>query len=298
MTDQGDTVPIDAALVGRLVAAQFPQWSACPVTPVDDGGWDNRAFRLGSELVARLPSGVGYAPQVPKEQRWLPILAPSLPLPVPEPLGHGAPGEGYPFSWSVYRWIPGEVADRETIGDLAVFAADLAMFLRALQRVHAADGPLFGAHSAHRGGPPAFYDDDLRRALDALGSRVPAGACLGIWEDALAQPYVEDPVWFHGDIAVGNLLVRDGILAAVIDFGCAGVGDPACDLAIAWTLLDRDARAVFRETLKPDAGMWNRGRGWALWKALITLADDAPGTRRFRTAERALVELLAEVAPG
>jgi aminoglycoside phosphotransferase (APT) family kinase protein len=291
-------VAIDAALVGRLIADQFPQWSALPVDFIVDGGWDNRAFRLGEELVVRLPSGAGYAPQVEKEQRWLPVLADRVPLPIPEPVGQGAPGGGYPFPWSVYRWIPGQVADRDTIDDLAAFADDLAGFLRALQHVPAEQGPPPGQHSAHRGGPLEFYDDDFRRALRALGSRVPTELCLLLWHEALEEPRLGDPVWFHGDVAIGNLLVRGGRLAAVIDFGCSGVGDPACDLAVAWSLFDPASRTVFRTALRPDDATWARGRGWALWKALITVADEPPEGRRSRLARRALDELLRNGAVG
>ncbi len=186
------------------------------------------------------------------------------------------------------------MADRATIGDLRVFAEDLAAFLRALQCASAENGPPAGRHSWHRGGPLEFYDADFRRALEVLGSAAPADACLRLWEDALARPHHGDPVWFHGDVAIGNLLVRDGRLAAVIDFGCAGVGDPACDFAIAWTLLRADSRKVFREALRADDGGWARARGWALWKALITVAAEPPESRRVRIARRALGELLPE----
>ena len=265
-------VEIDAALVGRLVAAQFPQWADLPIRPVANGGWDNRTFRLGEGMAARLPSAARYAAQVEKEQRWLPRLAPRLPLPIPAPLAMGAPAEGYPWPWSVYRWLSGETAVVAPISDLRQFAIDLAEFLLALQRTEAAEGPPAGSHSFWRGGPLETYDAETRQAIAALGERIDATAVTEVWEAALAAAWRGPPVWVHGDMAAGNLLVEGGRLSAVIDFGCSAVGDPACDLAIAWTFFEGESRAAFRAALALDAGAWARGRGWTLWKALIVFA--------------------------
>jgi aminoglycoside phosphotransferase (APT) family kinase protein len=263
-------VELDANLVRRLVAAQFPRWSALPVEPVRPGGHDHRTFRLGDELSVRLPSADRYALQVAKEQRWLPELAPRLPLAVPEPVARGAPGEGYPYEWSVYRWLEGEPASTATIRDPVAFAGELAGFLRALAAAPTDGGPAPGPHNFHRGGPVRFYEDEALAALDALGDRVDRDGALRVWERAVASAFEGPPVWFHGDVAAGNLLLREGRLAAVIDFGTSGVGDPACDVVIAWTLLRGEARQGFREALGADGGVWARGAGWALWKALIT----------------------------
>ncbi|WP_328347519.1 aminoglycoside phosphotransferase family protein [Micromonospora sp. NBC_00421] len=287
---------IDEALVRRLVATQFPDWAALPVRRVSAGGWDNRTFHLGDTMTVRLPSAAGYAAQVAKEQRWLPYLAPRLPLPVPVPLGRGRPAEGYPFEWSVYGWIAGEQATAARIGDLTTFATDLAGFLAALSRVDPAAGPAAGPHSFWRGGPLRTYDGETRGAITRLAHRVPAGPVTRIWSAALASTWAGPPVWFHGDVAYGNLLVRDGRLAAVIDFGTSGVGDPACDLTIAWTLLDASARTAFRTALDVDAGTWRRARGWALWKALITL--DHPNPARVVEATHTLDALLTEPDSG
>jgi aminoglycoside phosphotransferase (APT) family kinase protein len=266
---------INADLVRRLIDSQFPRWSHLPVRPVDHGGVDNRTFRLGDELSVRLPSAAAYRFAVDKEQRWLPVLAPHLPLPVPEPVGHGEPAEGYPYPWSVYTWLPGSPAsprlDDGTVNDPTAFATAVAGFLVALRGCDATDGPGPGPHNFHRGGPVSFYAPDVERALAALDDEVPVAAARRVWDDALATSWDRDPVWFHGDIARGNLLVRDGALAAVIDFGTSGVGDPACDLALAWTMLAGKSRAAFRTTLGLDADTWARGRGWALWKALLVL---------------------------
>ncbi|MEU3222064.1 aminoglycoside phosphotransferase family protein [Streptomyces sp. NPDC006976] len=281
---------IDAALVKRLLAAQFPQWSRLPVVPVEIDGWDNRTYRVGDAMTARLPTAAGYVPAVEKEHHWLPRLAPSLPVPVPPVLALGAPGEGYPFPWSVRRWLPGETAARGRIDDLPRFAAGVAEFVRALQRCDAAGGPAAGEHSWYRGASPAYYDEETRRCLAALEGVVDTERARAVWEAALAAEWRGAPVWFHGDIASGNLLVDGGELSAVIDFGTSGVGDPACDLVIAWGMFEGASREAFREAVGQDAGTWARARGWALWKALLNLTGDA-GADPVRAAnERRVVD--------
>lgn len=265
-------VEVDAGLVRRLVAAQFPQWAGLPVTPVVPGGWDNRTFRLGEQMSARLPSAAGYVAQVVKEHRWLPRLAPHLPLAIPTPLAMGEPAQGYPWSWSVYRWLEGETAAAARTVDRRQLATALAEFLLALQRVDAAGGPPLGPHNFFRGGPLTVYDRETRQAIEARRGRIDAAAVVAVWEAALAATWHGPPVWLHGDVSAGNLLLVDGRLRAVIDFGCVGVGDPACDLTIAWTLLDGESRDAFRAGLALDDATWARGRGWSLWKALIVLA--------------------------
>ena len=266
---------IDAELTRRLVARQFPEWADRPVTEVSRQGWDNRTFRLGSDLTVRLPSGEWYALQVEKEHRWLPVLAPRLPLPIPAPVARGVPDLGYPYPWSVYRWIEGTPAADATIVDETAFAVAVAEFLLALQAADPTGGPGPGPHNFFRGGPLTIYADETAAALTALGDAVPTDHARAVWDDAVAAAWTGDPQWLHGDIAVGNLLVRDGRLAAVIDFGTAGVGDPACDVVIAWTRFAGPSRTAFRRTLGVDDAMWARARGWALWKALITLQDPA-----------------------
>ena len=280
-------VRIDAALVRRLIAAQFPPWADLPVRPVEAGGWDNRTFRLGPRMTARLPSAEPYALQVEKEHRWLPKLAPLLPLPIPVPLAKGAPAGGYPWQWSVYRWLEGESASVGGIADLRRFATDLAEFLNALRRSDPTGGPPPGRHNFFRGGPLTVYDAETRQAIAALEGRVDTGAASAVWQAALGAKWDGSPVWFHGDVAAGNLLIEDGRLGAVIDLGTSGVGDPACDLAIAWTLFGGESRDAFRAAMGLDDATWVRSRGWTLWKALITLAEhidtdpsQAAGARR------------------
>ncbi|UED83537.1 aminoglycoside phosphotransferase family protein [Streptomyces profundus] len=271
--------PADEDVVRRLVATQFPRWDGLPIRRVANEGWDNRTFHLGDAMSVRLPSAAPYALAVEKEHRWLPVFAPRLPVPVPVPLAKGAPGEGYPHVWSVYRWLDGEPARAETIADLTSFAVDLAAFLCALRGIDASAGPPPGQHNWFRGGPLHTYDGETRRAIDTLAGRVDTEVLRGIWAAALRAEWDGRPTWFHGDVAADNLLVRNGALAGVIDFGTCGVGDPACDLSIAWTLLPAESRAAFRRRLDVDAGSWARGRGWALWKALVTWAGSATAGR-------------------
>lgn len=263
---------ITAELVSRLVAEQFPQWAGLPVRPVDAGGWDNATFRLGERMSVRLPSSQAYAEQVDKEHRWLPVLGPQLPLPVPQPLAKGKPGCGFPRPWSVYRWIDGQPAETGTAANLPQFAADLAGFLAALYDVDPAGGPLPGTHNFFRGASPACYDAETRAALAALHGHIDTGRAAEVWEAALAARWDGPPVWFHGDAQPGNLLLdSSGQLSAVIDFGTSGIGDPACDTTIAWTFLSGESQHVFKQQLPVDEATWTRGRGWAIWKAMIVL---------------------------
>jgi aminoglycoside phosphotransferase (APT) family kinase protein len=290
-------VVIDVSVARRLVDSQFPQWADLPIAAVEFDGWDNRTFRLGSELTVRLPSGDWYAQQVEKEQRWLPRLAPRLPLPIPVPVAQGTPDAGFPYPWSVYRWLDGELASNARIGDLTGFATTLAGFLNVLGRVDATGGPEPGQHNFFRGGPLATYEGEALEAIDALGNEVPVEAVKRAWDDAMASSWDREPVWLHGDVASGNLLVREGRLAAVLDFGTSGIGDPACDTVIAWTFLSGSSRDRFRAELDVDADTWSRGRGWGLWKALITLVGylerDAPEAA---VARRDIDRILADHA--
>lgn len=264
---------IDSALVSRLIATQFPWWRDLAVTPVDVDGWDNRTYRLGEGMTVRLPTAAGYVPAVAKETTWLPRLAPRLPVEVPRVLAQGAPGEGYPFPWSVRAWVAGTTAERARPRDMTRFAQDVAEFILALQRCDATDGPPAGVDTFHRGASPRHYDDQTRECLAALAHDVDTTLAAAVWDAALAAPWHSEPAWFHGDIAAGNLLLRDGELAAVIDFGTSGVGDPACDLVIAWTMLRGESRDAFRRAVGQDEGTWARARGWALWKALLIATE-------------------------
>ncbi len=267
-----DEVSTDASLVRRLLAAQFPKWAGLRVEPVASAGTDNALYRLGGGMVVRMPRIHWAVGQVDKEHEWLPKLAPHLPLAVPIPLARGEPGEGYPWRWSIYRWLDGEDAAFESLADPGRAARKLARFVAALRRVDAAGGPAPGRHNSGRGVPLATRDEPVRAALAALRGALDTEAAARAWEAALRAPeWRGPPAWIHGDLRPGNLLAQRGRLTAVIDFGCLGVGDPACDLMVAWNFLTAETRAEFRASLAADDASWARGRGWALSTGLIAL---------------------------
>lgn len=271
---------ITAEVVACLIGDQFPQWADLDIRPVELDGWDNTTFRLGDTMSVRLPSHKMYVPQIDKEHRWLPVLAPHLPLPVPHPIAKGAPGCGFPAAWSIYGWLSGRPAAIVGISDLARFAGDLGHFLADLHRVDTAGGPVAGPHSFNRGGPVSAWDEQTRASIDELADEIDAVGAAEVWDAALSTTWSGTGVWVHGDVSGSNLLVADDRLCGVIDFGCSAVGDPACDLTPAWTTFEGTSREIFRAALPFDPGTWERARGWALWKALITIPGrplDDPG---------------------
>ncbi|MFF3670944.1 aminoglycoside phosphotransferase family protein [Microtetraspora malaysiensis] len=287
-------IDITADLVHALISEQFPEWDGLPIAPVARQGWDNRTFRLGDRLSVRLPSAEGYVAGIGKEDRCLPILAEHLPLPVPTPVATGRPAAGYPFPWSVRRWIPGDVLESVANVDRIGVARDLGGFLTALRGIPTKQGPACGRHSCFRGCHPSVYSDDVEYALDKLGHLVDVAACRAVWASALTSAWPFPPTWFHGDLAVGNLITADGKLSAVIDFGTCGVGDPACDLVMAWTYFVGDERKVFREAVGLPDDTWRRARGWALWKALITMPNSDPEGIQSRILTHVLADPVIE----
>lgn len=262
-----DQVDISATLVRTLIAEQFPQWAELPVEPVESAGTVNAIFRLGTEFGVRLPLTPGGVADVSLELRWLPVLAPHLPLPVPLPVGAGRPGPGYAWPWSVYRWLEG-ANPTVPLADPTAFAMDLAGFLEALHGISTAGAPRSG-----RGVTLASRDGAVRRAIGLLSGVIDTSAAARVWDVVLRAPEWSGPgCWVHADLSPGNLLMVDSRLAAVIDFGVMGVGEPAVDLVTAWSLFDSGAREVFRGTVKVDDATWERGRGWALSIALLELS--------------------------
>jgi len=282
---------VTISLVRELIARQFPHLSTRSVVKVEPGGWDNATFRLGSDMSCRLPRGAEYAGQVEKEHRWLPLLAPGLPQPIPLPIALGAPGIGYPYHWSVNRWLEGEPVSHVPVPDHELLAFDLAKFLNALYRIDTAGGPAPGTHNFHRGGRLSVYDAETRDAIRSLGDDIDTRAALSVWEEALEAKRRGPAVWLHGDVSPGNLLVdRNGRLSGVIDFGCCGVGDPACDFVIAWTFFRGQSRRAFSEGLAFDEPTWKRARGWALWKALIVASGLTETNAMDATDARTLID--------
>jgi aminoglycoside phosphotransferase (APT) family kinase protein len=289
-----DELDIDEALVRRMVAAQFPQWADLPVELVDSAGTSNAMYRLGADLVVRIPRIPGAAEDIGKEHAWLPRLAPGLPVAVPAPVGLGGPVEGCPWPWSVLRWLDGSNPEAGHSPQPGLLARDLASFTTALHRADPTGGP-----ASYRSESLSDRDGAIRRALAALADIIPVEAATSAWEAALRAPaHSGPPVWIHADLQPGNLLVDGpGRLSAVIDFGCAGLGDPAVDLLPAWYVLPPAARDAFRAAVGADDAAWARGTGWALSVALRELdyyRETNP--RMVRTARYVVGEVLADHA--
>lgn len=257
-------------LVRRLLAAQFPEWAALPITRLPVGGTDHTLYRIGEDLLARMPRIEWATDQADSDQRWLPLLARYLPLAVPAPLAVGEPGEGYPWRWTVVQWLPGSNATANKV-DLDQAALDLAKAVTALHSIDTAGGPV--KTGTDRGVPLAARDELTRRAIDELGDRIDQPRVTAAWEEAVTAPAWDRPaVWIHGDLQPGNLLAEAGRLTAVIDFGALGVGDPAADLQPAWNLFDARTRPAFRAALGYDDATWLRGMGWSLSTAVMELS--------------------------
>lgn len=259
---------IDAALAKKLIDKQFPKWSHLRVTQVEKSGWDNHTFHLGDKMSIRMPSDKAYAPQIIKEFKWLPVLANGLSIQITNPIALGDPSDIYPWHWSVNQWLEGNVASPANIANLNDFSESLAQFLNELHKIDATTGPQAGAHNFYRGGDLSNYDKEMQEALPKINEKQNREIATALWIDALSSKWQAKPVWVHGDLATGNILVRDGKLHAIIDFGCMAVGDPACDLVLAWNFFDKENREIFQKTVSIDTATWIRAMGWTLWKTL------------------------------
>lgn len=293
-----DEITTDVPLVRRLLASQFPQWADLPIEPIHSDGTNNAIYRLGDDLSVRLPLTEDVTLQHQKEHGWLPRLAPHLPLAIPVPLAKGEPVEDYPFLWSLYPWLRGELATPDHLANPDQAATDLAAFISALREIDPTGGPAPGKHNFYRGIPLAARDVIVRSCIEQLEGVIDTNAATAAWDAALAAPTWDGPpTWIHGDLSATNLLATNGRLTAAIDWGGLGIGDPACELLVAWDLFPRQTRETFRTALNVDDATWDRGRGWALSLALIGLPyyiDTNPGFIRY--ARRLLNETLADHA--
>lgn len=264
-------IVIASETVATLVTAQFPQYSGLAIVPVAEHGSDNVLYRLGDTLSLRFPRRASAVSQIARDQKWLPHLQ-GLPLQVPQPVAVGAPGAGFPWPWAIHRWIDGARAMPEAT-DMAQAATKLAAFLNALRQVPTGDVPQAGPDNNHRGVALKQRDAATRGAISGVADLFSGAQLTRIWQDGLAAPvWPHAPVWLHGDLQPGNLLVRDGQLVAVIDWGLAAAGDPAADLSVAWSLLDAPGRAAFFDALAPDPDTLLRGRAWAVYAGCIALS--------------------------
>jgi aminoglycoside phosphotransferase (APT) family kinase protein len=269
-------IQIDKDLAAQLIKEQFPQWHELPIRPVVNSGWDNRTFHLGDAMSIRIPSSKEYAPQIIKEYDYLPQLAKTIRIcKITTPLALGLPSVQYPWHWSINSWINGNTVSISNISSMTQFAEDLGALLNQFQRVDAKNGPVAGAHNFHRGGDLSVYTADVEASLLKMMGKKEQTLAKQLWTDAIATQWDKAPVWVHGDIAVGNILVDQGKLCAIIDFGQLAVGDPACDLAIAWNFFTGESRLRFKEQVALDGNTWMRALGWTFWK---TLCWPIPGT--------------------
>jgi aminoglycoside phosphotransferase (APT) family kinase protein len=284
-------IHIDEPLVRRLLTSQFPQWADLPLKHVRSAGTENALYRLGTDRVVRLPRIKSAVKSVEKEQEWLPRLVPHLPIPIPVPLAMGSPGEGYPFQWSIYTWLEGESPTLSSITDVDALTGDVVRFVDALHRIDLPDGP-----PSHRGAGLKVQDTEARAALAELEGIIDCDAAASAWDEALTvMAWSGEPVWIHGDLLPGNLLLREGRLTGIIDLGALGVGDPACDMIVAWGLLPPAARDDFRAAIHVDDATWARGRGWALSIGLIALPYYKHSNPEFAAVAHHLIdEVLAE----
>ena len=258
-----DEIETDVALVRRLLLEQFPEWASLPLEPVAESGTVNALYRLGHELVVRIPRNRPELwSDLDDELTWLPRLAPRLPVRVPVPVARGRPTAEYPHEWAIFEWLPGRNPTPGVVPDS--LAEELAGFIAALHAVDLAGGP-----DSVRGSDLARFDEFTRANLKALEGELDTAHAEALWDEALGlPPWPHAPVWIHADLMPGNLLLEEGRLSAVIDWGGSGMGDPAVDLMVAWNVLDTRGRAVFREAAGYDDAAWARGRGWALWAGL------------------------------
>ncbi|WP_230394512.1 aminoglycoside phosphotransferase family protein [Plantactinospora alkalitolerans] len=255
-----DEIDISVDTVARLIAGQFPHWAGLPLRRVPSTGTVNALFRLGPDLVVRLCRVPWAAGDGAEEQRWLRQLAPYLPVAIPAPVAVGQPTDEYPWTWSILRWLPGSNPVPGNLTAPADLTDDLAEFVSAFRAIDIPDGP-----RAYRGGPLARMDGQTRGAIAGLEGTIDTDTATAIWDKALDVPSWDGPpTWVHADLLPGNILTQDGRLSAVIDFATVGIGDPACDLIVAWTVLPASVRRAFRSRVGCDEAIWARARARAL----------------------------------
>ncbi|MBP9726759.1 MAG: aminoglycoside phosphotransferase family protein [Gammaproteobacteria bacterium] len=259
----------------KLISQQFPEYGHLSITEVEKQGHDNRTYRLGEDMLMRMPTDENYALKVPKEQALLPKLAKHLSIRIPAPIQMGQPSEDYPYPFSIYKWLSGKSINLLSLTDKEkeYLAYRLARFLKELQAITDVQGPVPGQHNWWRGDHVGVYNQGAREQIAKLAFIIDSNKALELWEEACATTWNKTPVWTHGDFAIGNMLINNGTLSAVIDFGGTAVGDPACDLVIAWTYLSLKSREIFIKEMDLDADTWLRARAWALWKATFELCQ-------------------------
>lgn len=265
---------ITEELARKLITTQFPEYAHLPIIDVEKQGHDNRTYRLGKDMLIRMPTAESYAFKVPKEQELLPQLAKHLSVRIPTPIHMGESSKDYIYPFSIYKWLPGKSINLLTLTDIEkeTLAYELSQFLKEIQRI-SSTGPTPGPHNFWRGDHISVYDKGARAQIETLSPIINSHAALNLWDRSCATRWDKQPVWIHGDFAIGNILMDKGKLSAIIDFGGTAMGDPACDLVIAWTYLTGKSRGIFIREMELDQDTWLRARAWALWKSTYELCD-------------------------
>lgn len=283
---------ININLAVKLIAQQFPEFAHLKIKSVTQQGHDNRTYRLGKDMLIRMPTAESYALKVPKEQALLPKIAPYLNIQIPVPIKMGEPSQDYPYPFSIYKWLEGTSINllKLDIEVLEQLAFDLAKFLKKLQNIHHVEGPIPGQHNWWRGDHVSVYDKGAREQISKLTNIIDANKAIHLWEAACQTKWNNPPVWIHGDFAIGNMLMQNHKLSAVIDFGGMSVGDPACDLVIAWTFLSGKSRKIFIKEMALDDNTWLRARAWTLWKATYELCELQDVNSHAATIQKRIIE--------
>jgi aminoglycoside phosphotransferase (APT) family kinase protein len=268
---------ITLELAKKLIVTQFPEYAELNVSEVEQQGLDNKTYRVGDDMLIRMPTAESYALKVPIEQELLPTLAKHLSIAIPAPIKMGKPSDDYPYAFSIYKWLDGSSANHVTLDEQSLenLAFDLATFLKELQAITDVEGPSPGQHNWYRGDHISVYDSGAREQIAKLADIIDSNSAIDLWDRACGTKWNKEPIWIHGDFAFGNILIKDNKLSGVIDFGGTAMGDPACDLVIAWTYLSGKARDVFITEMGLDEDIWLRARAWALWKATFELCNIA-----------------------
>ena len=275
MINQFKPDDITVELACELIIEQFPEYKHFTVTSVEKQGHDNRTYRLGNEMLIRMPTEEPYALKVAKEQEILPQIAPYLTIDIPHPVKMGNPSKIYPYPFSIYKWLVGQSISLLVLDDKDSenLAFDLAKFLKELQNIKNVEGPAPGQHNWWRGDHVSVYDEGAREQIAKLEKVINTKEAINLWDEACETHWNKNPVWIHGDFAIGNMLMKDKKLTAMIDFGGIALGDPACDLVIAWTFLKGRARDIFMHEMDLDKDTWLRAKAWTLWKETYELCQ-------------------------
>ena len=282
---------ITTKLIKRLIDVQFPEYNNLKIKAVKKQGWDNRTFRLGKEKLIRLPSGEYYSEKIIKENNFLPKLAPYLTTKISKPLKIGKPSDIYPFNFAIYDWLEGTSANHLQFSnkELQMIAKDLTVFLNELHCINNLNGPLPGKHNGWGGGELNLFDKDTKNQIGKLRNIINKTKSLDLWEQAKSSKWNKKPVWIHGDFYLGNFLIKNNKLTAVIDFGGMAKGDPAKDLGIAWTFLRNESKEIFKNKIQYNLDTWIRAKGWVLWKATFELCKTKDKNSEYANSQKRII---------